>query len=900
MVATGCMGGFLHLFDFNHGNMAKKVHKQKRHVGGFEAPRNSLELQLEPSQSYCAAGDVPYSYQVEEDCPENNCYPIEASMKKLINEEVSKRSSTRQNAPSIVARLMGMDMPPLDTNSVIQPINKKNENVGTKFSKKERNGKGSVGHVSSDSNASTLMELDSSYHNKDKGADRWSSEQKGKPRRREHPQEEELQKFKKEFEAWQAARFTECSRVIELDDIPGQLLAQEDLNKEKMARYATSVRTACEKAVEYKGHTLKARSHERGSLDQHGYKTELFPSEQREFFPLRSRTLSRDFEESSLMISSQKLDKSSAPTKIVILKPGPDRICNQEESWTSSSGTLEQRGSIEDFLEEVKERLKCELQGKNLKRSSVGRGSGIETPFSEKPSDPKRIAKHIAKQVRESVTRDLGRNLIRSESTRSYRSEIQFNGPGSPDFISRDTRKFLSERLRNVLKRESHLDVPIVVNGSSTSSAFDDEKVKREQVRDSLKARNEVSCWEIVKDEQEIQTRSFRHGSDDGGVLQRELSPRNLIRSLSAPVSGTSFGKLLLEDRHVLTGAHIRRKHEATDNGSVDVKKQKKEKFNFKEKVSNFRYSFALRRRLFGKKIESIVESHSSELDLMKDMMSGPTIIMNHGERHENSTEVPPSPASICSSAQEEFWRLADHISPMSTPDLSSREDIDVPLVFKEISSNLNELRKQLNQLKSHDPEDTTTEQESDECEMVELEDPTEAYIRDLLVSSGLYDGSSDGYLFRWDTFAKPISNSVFEEVEESYRNLAKEDESTIKDHNEKVDHKLLLDLLNETLSTILGSLSTTSTFKRKIVNSTMMPPLRGRMLLDHVWEIIRVYLHPSTDKFHNSLDSMVAQDLGSTPWSILMDDEVNVLGRDVECLIIGDLVEEIVKDMQL
>jgi hypothetical protein len=26
----------------------------------------------------------------------------------------------------------------------------------------------------------------------------------------------------------------------------------------------------------------------------------------------------------------------------------------------------------------------------------------------------------------------------------------------------------------------------------------------------------------------------------------------------------------------------------------------------------------------------------------------------------------------------------------MSTPDLSSREDIDVPLVFKEISSNLN------------------------------------------------------------------------------------------------------------------------------------------------------------------------------------------------------------------
>ncbi|KAM4129076.1 hypothetical protein ACJW30_02G217400 [Castanea mollissima] len=889
------MGGFLQFFDFNQGNMAKKVHKQKRNVGGHEAPRNSLELQLETSQSYCA-----YSYQVEEDWSEKNCYPIEASMKKLINEEVSKRSSTRQNAPSIVARLMGMDMLPLDTNSVVQPIDKRNESAGTKFSKKERNGKGSVGHISSDSNASTLMELDSSYHNKDKSTDRWSSEQRlGKPRRREHPQEEELQKFKKEFEAWQAARFKECSRVIELDDIPGQLLAQEDLNKEKMARYATSGRTAYEKPIEPKGHTLKARSHERGGLHQRGDKTELFPSEQRESFPLRSRTMSRDFDESTLTISSQKLDKSSAPTKIVILKPGPDRICNQEESWTSSSGTVEERGSIEDFLEEVKERLKCELQGKNLKRSSVGRGSGIETPFSEKPSDPKRIAKHIAKQVRESVTRDLGRNLIRSESTRSYKSEIQLNGPGSPDFISRDTRKFLSERLRNVLKRESHLDVPIVVNGSSTSYAFDDEKVKLKQVRDSLKARNEVSRWEIVKDEPEVKTRSFRHGSDDGGVLQSELSPRNLIRSLSAPVPGTSFGKLLLEDRHILTGAHIRRKHEATDNGSVDIKKQKKERFNFKEKVSNFRYSFALRRRLFGKKIESMEESHSCELDLMKDMMSGPTVIMNYGERHENSTEVPPSPASICSSGQEEFWRSADHISPVSTPDLTSREDNVVPHLFREISSNLSELRKQLKQLKSHEPEDTT-EMESDECEMAELEDPTEAYIRDLLVSSGLYDGSSDGSLFRWDTFAKPISSSVFEEVEESYRKLAREDESTLNDHYAKLDHKLLLDLLNETLSTILAPLSTTSTFKRNIINSTMLPPLRGRRLLDHVWEIIRVYLHPSADKSQYSLDSMVSLDLGSVPWSLLMDDEVNVLARGVEYLIIGDLVEEFVKDIQL
>jgi len=83
-------------------------------------------------------------------------------MKKLIKEEVSKQSNNRQNAPSIV---------------VAQPIDKKNEKVGVKFSKKEMGGNSSVGHVSSDSNSSTLMELNSSYRDKDISADRWSREQ---------------------------------------------------------------------------------------------------------------------------------------------------------------------------------------------------------------------------------------------------------------------------------------------------------------------------------------------------------------------------------------------------------------------------------------------------------------------------------------------------------------------------------------------------------------------------------------------------------------------------------------------------------------------------------------------------------------------------------------------------
>ncbi|KAJ0041503.1 hypothetical protein Pint_28715 [Pistacia integerrima] len=497
------MGRLLHFFDFNQSSMARKILAHKKHADGLEAPRNSLELQVENSNTYPAVGDVPYSYPLEEHWSKKSSYPTETSMKKLINEEISKQSNTRQSAPSIVARLNG-------------------------------DGRTSSGYKTY---SSRHLELDSIYPSKDRDADRWSNgENFGRPRPREHPQEEELQKFKKEFEAWQAARFRECSKIVDFDSMPRQWLVQENLNREKKAIYANSRANSSEKLVESKSRTLKSTSYDRDGLQHHRHKVESFPIEQKESTPLRSRSKSVDFQQSSLLNYEEKLETAS--TKIVILKPGPDKIYDHDESWTSSMGTLEERSSIEDFLEE--------------------------------------IAQHIAKHVRESVTRDLGMNLLRSESTRSYRSEIQFNGPGSPEFINRDTRRFLSERLRNVLKRETHSDAPQVVSGRSRSSLLDNGRVGLKQSGDTSMARNELNRWEIERNEQEMQTRSFRHG-DDNGVLNRELSPRNLIRSLSAPVSGTSFGQLLLEDRHILTGAQIRRKHEAIDNvlGGCEKKEER-------------------------------------------------------------------------------------------------------------------------------------------------------------------------------------------------------------------------------------------------------------------------------------------------------------------------------------
>ncbi|KOM45298.1 hypothetical protein LR48_Vigan06g060400 [Vigna angularis] len=919
------MGGLLHFFEFNQGRMAKKVLARKRHHGGLEAPRNSLDLQVQTPQHYCPQGELSvYSlslfcvlvnndlsdlsfendpsmcnYQVEEEGrPENNRYSNVGSMKKLINEELSKQSSTRQNAPSLVARLMGIDTMPLDTKYVVPSDKRMSENVGKKSSEKGLSRRGSVSWGSSNFNSSSQMDFESLYEDMDvdDNDDGWNKSF-GEPRRRDHPQEEELQKFKKEFEAYQAARFQECSKVAEIDSVPKRLLAQENSNKEKVIHSDLVLqRAAAGKSADLDSHSFKTPPPESYGSEYRGDMMELVPATQRKTFPPRSRTLSRDFEESLMMKSCNRLDTSASPTRIVILKPGPESISNHEENWTISTGTIQGRNSIEDFLEEVKERLKCELQGKIVKKISVVRGSGIETPYNEKPSDPKLIARHIVKQVRESATRDADTNLLHSESTGSFKSEMQFNGATSPEVISRDTRKFLSDRLRNVVRSEARAGFP---EGKSRSLALDSHKDGLQQGGDIMKY---ASNWEISKEDVEIQTGSFRHELDENIFLHRELSPRNLVRSLSAPVSrsGTSFGKLLLEDRHLLTGAQIRRKLEAVETMSVDVKKRKKDRFNIKERVSNFKYNIALRGRLFGRRVQSTVESRANEYGpMVRDVTSGPTVLMNCGERHENSTEVPPSPASVCSSIHEDFWRRTEYLSPISTPDVSSRDDTAVPQVFRDISSGLNELRRQLNQLESDGPEDFTMKHEASESDLDQLEDPAESYIRDLLVASGLYFGSWDKSLLRGDTFAKPIGNSVYEEVEESRRKwVKKDDESCIKDHNKnKPGHKVLLDLLNEALSVVLGPPLTLSRFRKKLSNSSMLLP-SGKELLNLVWDIIRVSIYPPSDISTYSLDDLVAQHLGSIPWSELITDEINILERDIECLITDDLVEELTKDI--
>lgn len=762
------MGGLLHLFDFHNNSFSRRVFSHhKTRDEDLEAPRNSFELQVDNLHTFHNDKDKPQSNGFEEEeWYERSCYPIEESMKKKIIEELSKRSNDKHNSPSLVAKLMGMEALPLESTKSTAWINPRHtakvDQGGGKRNKKERR---------LASSAVNAMETDDITN---------------PPMRREHPQEEELQRFRREFEAWQAdKRSKDCSRII----------------------------------------------------DSGSEKERLFT---------RTRSFGRDF--------NLKSDRTG-PTRIVVLRPGLQRVYDYEDSLTTSSGTTMEgsRGSsIEEFLEEVKERLKGELQGRAaLKRSSSVRGSGIETPFSERP-------------------------FPRSESMRSYAaSEVQCNAPDSPqDFISRDTRKLLAERVRNVLSKE-------------TSS--------------SNRLRPTVSDAEsLQKHTDEIEEDSRRN------VHKKEpSSPRNLKRSLSAPVSGTSFGKLLLEDRHVLTGAQIMRKHESVITEGEETETEpvvadpirRKERFNLRKKVSSFRST--LRGRIFGKKIRSMIESNSFEDESIKDFVTG-SRFNSFYDRNENSTEVPPSPASVCSSTPEEFWRNVDYLSQVSTPDVTVSDENGMPQVFRDISSNLSELRRQINELDSDIQVPTPVEEEAArEIEItVDLGNPDKTFVRDLLVASGLYEGTTDRSLSRWDPFAKPINKSVLEETKENLKkrsNQNQEGEEDIEDN-----HNILFDLLNEVLTVVLGPVRK-SGYRKKLMNSYVFEPtsIRGKYLLESVWRIMSEYLYSQPEKPFCSLDGIIGWDLERCPWSGLIDEEATVLGREVEGMIMSDLVEEVVKDLR-
>ncbi|KAL5984329.1 hypothetical protein ACLOJK_018433 [Asimina triloba] len=616
---------------------SQKMVTQKRYGDGLKAPRNSLELPVETLSYYAMHSNIPkqdshYSYHLKQNTSRKKGYPNRTLVKQLIDEEISKPKESRRHVPSVVAQLMGMDVLPTNKNSIIQAQERKMENTSKNIARKEKVEAVDTSTQSSPLNPKLLKKskMLSLPRIKKQDADEANCLKFAKQHPQEHPQEEQLQKFKKEFEAWQASKIQKLRWSTEMDDSQRQQsFAQENLSMKKMARNANAMRNS---VVKDPGEltcyacpiTEEMNMRNRNTSQHYGYRKK--PVERNSLEDSLNRSVTTDCVQFTQTPSDFQCNRSSVPTRIVILKPGIERGSNTE-SWPGSPDLVEDNFSIEDFLEEVKERLRFEVQ-RNIQTDNRVSGAETETPFHDGLTGSKEIAQHIAKHARERVTKGIGINLVRSGSTRSCTNELQCNETGSPEFLNRDTRRLLSERLRNVLRNEIDSDGHPGISGKVITSMVDGGNDSPDLMEDMQENRQRISQQEYMEDEHKTKVRSCRYAKDEA-FARGELSPRNLVRSLSTPVPGTAFGKLLSEEPPLLTGAHIRRKHEAADNFSKELGKSKKERFSFRGRVSNLRHNLTLKGMLFGKIIQAMKESRAKESEYVEASIALPTVLLN-------------------------------------------------------------------------------------------------------------------------------------------------------------------------------------------------------------------------------------------------------------------------------
>ncbi|KAJ4806204.1 RB1-inducible coiled-coil protein [Rhynchospora pubera] len=789
--------------------------------------------------------------------------PAQPNKKTAVRNPVTEAMSIpalkpETRSPGIVARLMGMDTIPPGRSTVIdakesklpKPISYYSPRKDLTFDGSPRSApfrqtKGSLLSYGSNTytrNGSNISNNNS--YNKNSKKDYGGSQKSKRPLSgappRQHPQEEELQKFKRDFKAWQSSVMVERSNglIVENNIQTGkyiQILAQGNLNKEKMAKYTLKKQTAPK--------TVKVLLP----------KNELHVSE-----------------------VTVKQEKSAMPTRIVILKPSFDPKNQIPDPFIGSSNSNNRDCTMVDFLEEVKERLRLEIEGKarsNEKKQKNGKNEIINT-------DPKEIARDIAKQIRETVTRDFEKKLTRSRSFK-----LPNYVPDTSELVRRDTRRILSEKLKNVLRSEPGSEKPSTSMEPPRASFI----IKR---RERVKSMSEFPSIINIEDKRN----DARCKLDSAGMVDANMaSPRSLFRSFSAPVSGTTLGKLLLEDSGLTKWAHVGVRHEEDEAGLREERKGRKEHGpGLKGKVSNLKQNLNLKRKLFRNKTQAVKTPNSEDFLPINVIRTIPSALVNPGTNQENYTEVPPSPASISSSSHNEFSG-GNSPSPVSPLEVSSHASKPS---FGDISFPISDASPTKQEGKEEETKEVEFTEKSEDTDITEILTPEKAYVKEILINAGLYENKNTYETNLHINFApRSISMKIFEEMEEAFSMDIKtfiEEPSQISPYAE-IDRRILFELANESMQTLFGPTSPSDTLCEWVATSGTIPA--GRILLDEIWKQIENFCNPPMDQMQ-TIDCMVGRDVNMDAWTSKLYEDKDVLCKKISFVIYMELLDDFVHEM--
>ncbi|CAM0908576.1 unnamed protein product [Alopecurus aequalis] len=719
-------------------------------------------------------------------------------------------------------------------------------------------------------------------------------------RREHHPQEELLEKIKEEFRAsWQHASMAapqaatledggstvvsasgrrSGDRAGELDGRYIQRIAQDNLRREKLARsgHGVSGKTKVEDEEEDINAAAAAvvclTKAEEAEHEQGGSEVAVPEEGSEEFFFRASGPAANGAPEHR---------SASTPIRIAVLRPigaaggstgdrAEPALGTPPPSWKE----LRDGRGMEEFLRAVKERLDNEMKPK------AGDGHLAPAPTTstrrkgwgsdEAKGDTARRISEAAGMAKE----DLGRRLSRLESFRVFRGDRGRRDAAAVKSPEHRMLKSVRARIDAMSPKKTRLggsSSPVSSRGgrawspppayaghvASLSDMGSDEEEEAGQSccrGDQKRAMNKL--WKV-------------HGAApraDTGIVVVP-SPRALVRSFSAPTTS------------------------GIPSGGADEKLSRSRSFSLlRETVaSGLRQSFSLGGKLL-----------MTMIHLSKKIPMPTTMYSSSSNPHDSSKLItaaqadvlaPPSPVSPL----DVHGRSPRHFSsctflPESSPKWS-------PKCSSECEASVGE-----------SPWRWRTAAERNDV------DPDKAYIRELLIAAGLFDGDDDddggSSVARTESVAQAImSDDVFYEVEDAYyyrriRRLGNDDvdgageEEELEEHGAADWRRLLFDLANEALH-VLQAGPSSSSLRRWFVDSgngvlsSSRPRLRGRELEDDVWrQVARAMMGGETTPV-TTVDGMVERDVERSTWMVLHGN-VCAVGRKIERAIFDELVDDV------
>ncbi|KAL6873969.1 hypothetical protein ACP4OV_014051 [Aristida adscensionis] len=684
-----------------------------------------------------------------------------------------------------------------------------------------------------------------------------------------HPQEDLLQKIKEDFQKWQTSKALESARTVtalgnssaHLDGRCIQIIAQENLRKEKMARYGFGHKVI--------GNECSKKSVVQETNPEHVANVEAeAKSEKTVIKVLRTPEKFRGLEVGKGGQNHCTYENLHSPTRIVLLKPTSDIDSKDGEMFFGLS-KVKRDESMEEFIQEVKERLKKELK--------MNARSELSTICWA--TEPKEIARDIAKRIKQTVNTNLGRRLSRSEAFRAFRGDRKRESAkhAYPEHIKLDTRKVLDQdqRPKSVTSRTETI----------SPEKYEEESINLLPIKSRRRARSltGVSLSGVGSDEQNCTGDCLMKNNvvSEVAISSNIFSPHKLVRlvrSFSAPESGISRGKLYVDDS---VGS---RKHGGASEISSESGAVTSGSFSFRGTVSSLRQSFSLRRKLFGKK------THSSKKPFFEELKPQMAINMS------------PSPSEsfrLLNVAQASFTELPPSpVSPLEVVGHSSSHffsDLNLNCNFPELSPKcLSESEAPASELSYMTGTTVETSCNQDK-----------AYIREVLIAAGLYDdGSIDNKAnARVDSMARPICDDVFEEVEDIYYYRDMDMGHDIGMYNDTgvlgnpTDHRMLFDLANEALQCLVETAKTGSSLRQWVIDSTGVS--RGRKLVDDVWQQVQALKYPQMQEMQ-TIEGMVEYEVRKYMWMEVLYEDVYVVGRKIERAIFDELIEGLLTEVDV